>query len=85
MLHFRGKVSLLSQSQLCHHEDCALLVALIGAQRASRFHMKFFWVFPWRLFCMLVKLISSLENKKQLISFRVYGKIATSAQTDGDR
>ena len=46
MLHFRGKVSLLSQSQICHHEDCALLVALIGAQRASRFHMKFFWVFP---------------------------------------
>ena len=32
---------------------------------------------------MLVKLISPLETKEQLIRFRVYGKITTSAQTDG--
>ena len=33
---------------------------------------------------MQAKLIFPLENKEQLIRFRVCGKIATSAQTDGD-
>ena len=46
--------------------------------------MKFFRVFPWRLFCMQVKLVSALKNEEQLISFRVYEKSATSAQMDGD-
>ena len=43
-----------------------------------------FRVFPLQLFCMQVKLISPLENKEQLIRFRVCGKSATSAQTEGD-
>ena len=34
---------------------------------------------------MQVQLISPLENKEQLIRFRVYGKIATCAQIGGDR
>ena len=33
---------------------------------------------------MQAKLVSVLENKEQLIRFRVYGKSATSAQTDSD-
>ena len=33
---------------------------------------------------MQVKLISPLENKAQVIRFRVYGKSVTSAQTDED-
>ena len=32
---------------------------------------------------MLVRVISTLEHKEQLIRFRVYGNVATSAQTDG--
>ena len=84
MLHFRRKVSLLFQSQICHHEDCAILIALIVALSICRFYMTFFWLFLWRLFCMQVKLVSPLGNKEQLICFMVYGKSATSAQTDGD-
>ena len=33
---------------------------------------------------MQVRLASPLENKEQLIRFRVYGKSATSAQTEED-
>ena len=64
-------------------EDCALFDALIAVLSACRFYMKFFRFFPWQLFCMQVKLISPLETKEQLIRFKVYGKIATSAQTNG--
>ena len=67
-----------------HHEDCALHVAAIVAVSACKFCMKLFQVFPCRLFCKQVKLVSVLENKEQLICFGVYGKSATSAQTDGD-
>ena len=45
--------------------------------------MKFFWVLPWHVICMIVKLSSPLENEEQLILLRILGKIATSAQTDG--
>ena len=34
---------------------------------------------------MQVKLVSALENKEQLIRFRVYEKSATSAQADGSK
>ena len=81
MLYFRGKVSLSSWGQTCHHGDCAPLGALIVVLSVCRFYVKFFEVFLWQLLCMQVKLISPLENKEQLIRFRVYGKIATSAQT----
>ena len=37
MLHFRGKVSLFSYSQICYHEDCALLGALIVVGSVCRF------------------------------------------------
>ena len=86
MLHFRGEVSLFSQNQigLWAKKDCALLVAPIVALSACRFYMKFFRVCPWRLFCMQVKLVSDFENKEQVIRFRLYGKSATNAQTDGD-
>ena len=47
-------------------------------------HLLFFRVSPWRLFSVQVKLVPALENKEQLISFRMYGKCGTSAQTDGD-
>ena len=67
-----------------HHEDCVRLVEPIVALSDCRFYMKIFWVSPWLLFCMQIKLLSILENKEQLIRFRVYGKSATSAQTDGD-
>ena len=30
-----------------------------------RFYMKFFQVFPWRLFSMQAKLVSALEIKEQ--------------------
>ena len=46
--------------------------------------MKFFQGFPEQLFCMQVQLISPLENKEQLIRFRLYGKFVTCAQTDGE-
>ena len=46
--------------------------------------MKVFRISPWNLFYMQVELGSALENKKQLIRFRVYVESATSAQTDGD-
>ena len=46
--------------------------------------MKFFQVSPWRLFSMQVKLVSSPDNKEQIIRFRVYRKSETSAQTDRD-
>ena len=52
MLHFIGKVSLFSQSQICHHEDCALLGALIVVLSVCRFYMKFSQVFSWQLFCI---------------------------------
>ena len=67
-----------------HHKDCVLLVAPCLALSSCRFYMTFFRVSPWRLFYMQVKLVSALKNKEQLIRFRVYGKSATSAQTDGD-
>ena len=51
---------------------------------ACRFYIKFFQIFQWRLFCMQVKLVSVLENKKQLIRIRVCGKKTASSQTDGD-
>ena len=62
MLHFRGKVSLCFKRQICHHEDCTLLAALIIALSVCRFYMKFFLVFLWHLFYMQVKLISPLES-----------------------
>ena len=46
--------------------------------------MKVFRISPWNLFYMQVELGSALENKKQLIRFRVYVESATSVQTDGD-
>ena len=45
MLHVRGKVSLFSLSQIVHHKDCALLVALIVEQSTCTFYMKFFFSF----------------------------------------
>ena len=51
---------------------------------ACRFYIKFFQIFQWRLFCMQVKLVLVLENKKQLIRIRVCGKKTASSQTDGD-
>ena len=62
MLHFRQKVLLLFQNQICYHEDCALLIALIVALSICRFYMTFFWLFLWRLFSMQVKLVSPLGN-----------------------
>ena len=58
---------------MCHHEDCALLGALIVVLSVHRFYMKFFRVFPWQLFCMQVKFISPLENKEQII--RIWKKL----------
>ena len=84
MLYFKQKVSLFSQSQICHHESCAILGALIIVVSVCRFYMKFLRVFPWQMFCMQVQLISPLESKEQLICFRVYAKSATYAQRDGD-
>ena len=54
------------------------------ALSACRFYMKFFRISPWFLFWMQVKLGSALENKEQLLRFRVYRKSETSVQTDGD-
>ena len=65
-------------------QRCALHVAPIVVLSACRFYMKFFQVFPWRLFYMQIKLVLALENKEQLIHFRVCGKSTTSAQTEGD-
>ena len=88
MLHLEEKFHYFLKTKYVYkkkyYEDCALLVAPIVALSVYRFYMKFFRVFPWRLFRMLGKLVSALGNKKQLIRFRVYGKSATSAQTDGD-
>ena len=84
MLYFKQKVSLFYQSQICHHEGCAILSALIIVVSVCRFYMKFLRVFPWQMFCMEVQLISPLESKEQLICFRVYAKSATYAQRDGD-
>ena len=59
------------------HKDCVLLVAPVVALSASRFYMTFFRVSPWCLFCRQVELVSALENKEQLICFRVHGKSET--------
>ena len=65
-----------------HHGDCALTVTPIVVLSACIVYMKFPWVFLGRLLCMQGKLVSALENKKQLIRFRVYGKSATNEQTE---
>ena len=40
--------------------------------------------FPMASVCVQVKLVTVSGNKEQLISFRVYEKSATNAQTDRD-
>ena len=67
MLHFRAKVSLFffKTKQVYkkkHRKDFPPFVAPIVALSDCRFYIKFFRVFPWRLFCMQVKLVSALEN-----------------------
>ena len=66
-----------------NHRDCALIVTPIVTPSACTFYMKFLWVFLGCLLCMKGKLVSDLENERQLIRFRVYGKSATNAQMDG--
>ena len=82
MCHYLLKTKYVSKKK--YHEDCALFVAPIVVLSVCRFYMKFFRVFPWRLFYMQGKLVSALETKEQLICFRVSGKTATSTQTDGE-
>ena len=57
------------------NEGCTLPFVPIVGLSICRFYMTFFRVSPWCLFCMQKKLVSALENKEQLIGFRVYGKV----------
>ena len=70
---------------------CLIVLTPIKYIRTSITKIKYFRVLPWRLFRMQVKLesllyeiVSDLENKELLISFRVYGKSLITTQTDGD-
>ena len=74
-----------------HHKDCALLNASIVILGVCRFYMKCFRVFSMTSVLHVSKIessspeiVSSLENKEPLISFRLYGKSAAMAQTDRD-
>ena len=77
MLHFREEVSLFSQNQISR-----ILCTTYCCTKCLQILHDVFRVFPWHLFCMQGKLVFPLENKEQVVRFRVYEKTATSAQTN---